>query len=287
MPYEMNEGGFLNGGFIADQYNRNEDWADMRRSSALEESQWRQARMQQDMEYSDMQAANAAAESYWRQLKMQQEIEREANLGNVSSALTEGMVPLSADVDEQGRRRVHLGYPKDAKPVKQYQFLQTKEGIVRGDPYEGTLEPMMQFAPEAADKDKVFAPHYTTDAEGNQWQIPSTGGPAQKVLGPDGNPIKVQTREDPTAIMARTVQQQSMMMYLNEELRAVDDLGLPDEPRRQRARQQLQALTSQINPTAVNAQGFGAKDFSAVGGTNSVQPTNIMTNRPPLSAFYR
>jgi hypothetical protein len=83
--------------------------------------------------------------------------------------------------------------------------------------------------------------------------------------------------------MARTVQQQSMMMYLNEELRAVDDLGLPDEARRQRARQQLQALTSQINPTSVNAQGFGAKDFSAVGGTNAVTP-NLNITPPPTSS---
>jgi hypothetical protein len=89
--------------------------------------------------------------------------------------------------------------------------------------------------------------------------------------------------------MAQTIQRQSMMMYLNEELRAVDELGLPDEKRRQAARQQLQELYKSVNPQLVNQRGFNAADFAAAGTapTNSVQPTNIMTNRPPLSAFQR
>jgi len=290
MPYEMNEGGYLSGDFVQAQYDRNQEWQDYQRSQA-------------------------AAESYWRQLKMQQEMERSADLNKLNDALTADMVPLGAEVDEYGHKRVKLGYAKEAKPVapdvhsvagglavvgpdgqptwyqspwagaekpvKQYQVVQTKEGVSRFDPYSGTLESLSAFMPEA-DKDKQFAPHYEKDAQGNVWQIPSNG-PAQQVQGPDGKPIVAPVRDDPSTVMAQTIQRQSMMMYLNEELRAVDDLGLPDEKRRQAARQQLQELYKSVNPQQVNARGFNAADFAASGTpTNSVTP-NLNLTPPPTT----
>jgi hypothetical protein len=86
----MNEGGYLDGGFVQTLFDRNQAYEDMRR-------------------------ANAAAESYWRQLKMQQEMEREADLNKLGNAMTADMVPLSAEVDEYGHKKVKLGYAKDAK----------------------------------------------------------------------------------------------------------------------------------------------------------------------------
>ena len=92
MPYEMNEGGYLSGSFVQAQYDRNQEWQDYQRSQA-------------------------AAESYWKQLKMQQEMERSADLNKLNDALTADMVPLGAEVDEYGHKRVKLGYAKEAKPV--------------------------------------------------------------------------------------------------------------------------------------------------------------------------
>jgi hypothetical protein len=92
MAYEMNEGGYLSGDFVQAQYDRNQEWQDYQRSQA-------------------------AAESYWRQLKMQQEMERSADLNKLNDALTADMVPLGAEVDEYGHKRVKLGYAKEAKPV--------------------------------------------------------------------------------------------------------------------------------------------------------------------------
>jgi hypothetical protein len=92
MAYEMNEGGYLSGSFVQAQYDRNQEWQDYQRSQA-------------------------AAESYWKQLKMQQEMERSADLNKLNDALTADMVPLGAEVDEYGHKRVKLGYAKEAKPV--------------------------------------------------------------------------------------------------------------------------------------------------------------------------
>ena len=129
MAYEMNEGGYLDGGFVQAQFDRNQEYEDMRR-------------------------ANAAAESYWRQLKMQQEMEREADLNKLGNAMTADMVPLSAEVDEYGHKKVKLGYAKDAKPVKDFTTVSGRGGHwVYG--FDGVREWVPDPSSAGSDRKKV------------------------------------------------------------------------------------------------------------------------------------
>jgi hypothetical protein len=242
-----------------------------------------------------MRRANADAESYMRQFKANLEIEallkeRDRDLSLAAQAIPPGWKQKSIK-DVGGKLTTEWGPPEELGGPKQN--LDT--GNPFKDPVSGefyvldkdTGKPVSlgKLAPYESPKNGP-APQLVTGKNGIKYQV--VGGVGSPVTV-GGQPLEVQTSESPEAIMARALQQQSMMMSLQEELRAVDDLGLPDVSRREAARRQLQELYKSVNPQLVNQRGFNAADFAAAGTapTNSVQPTNIMTNRPPLSAFQR
>lgn len=314
MPYEMNEGGFLSGSFIADQYNRNQEWEDMRR-------------------------ANAAAESYWKQLKMQQEIEMEIekrkNLADISSALTPTMRKKSVRQNGDGTLTIEYEEPKAEKASKDYQPITFEDGSLGSfdkttNAYYDALgnqitDPKRYIRKESRDYqpitfedgslgsfDKTTKTYY--DATGNQvtdpkryirqtdpsWQIQTLGDGTVVQINPktgkarpitmNGQPLIGKTASDHEAAREAERQRQTAKQAAMADITDAIRNGTPQEQADARASRRLMAQTGRVGmiettPNEVQwshpaIQGTGLRGYMGIGYPS--QPAEVGTfSMPP------
>ena len=221
MPYQMNETGLDAGvaDFAQDQFDRNQEYQDQKR--------------QLDM-----------ANTYWEAMKRQQEtqmlIERQKNMKDIGEAVVPGMVKKSVRQNGDGTLSVEWGLPQaDAKDFQPITFGDTSAGSfdkTTGSYYDAQGNPVTD-ASRYTRQPSGPAPHYTTDAQGNQLSI--TGNVATPIKMPDGTPVMGKSLVDPDAVAQQRLAQQSAMADVRDALRN----GTPQEQADARASLRLMAQT--------------------------------------------
>lgn len=245
MPYEMNEGGFIDPGLVQDTWDRNREYQEERRQYDL-------------------------ANRYWEAQKRQQDVEREAQLSKIADGVIPGMTP-EVEYTPTG---THVTY-RHAKPEPfnldvNNTFVDPVTGkrvaidTKSGQQYDlGNIQPDIRPA-------RDLAPHYTTDKQGRQWQVFADGRPSKLVTDPEGNPLDVPAMEDPAVGFGRAIEKMNAANYWHSELTALDEFGELDMKRRNAAADELRRLYQQSpNLTGATSATMGTNQLSAVSGQRS------------------